>query len=109
MPPSGPSFGVGAGAGVVSCAGSLQVSVEGVGAASGEVEGSGPVFQAHGLVDLAPHSRASVVILAGYRSARASSVEVDGVSIQNAQGDDYNVDYSGLIVAAHLRLRLAAQ
>ena len=105
---SGPSFGIGAGAGIVSSAGDVEVSLTGLGAASGDVEGSGPLLQVFGLVDFAPRSRASVVVLGGYRYAKASSVKLDGVPIENQDGSDFDVDYSGLIVGAELRIRLSS-
>jgi hypothetical protein len=100
---AGPAFGLGGGAGIVSTAGELNLTITGLGSASGEIEGSGPLFQAYALVDFTPRSRVSALALAGYRHARASSVKLDDEPLFGES--DYDVDYSGLIVSASFRIR----
>jgi hypothetical protein len=97
-------FGAGMGAGAVSSAGEISLAVTGVGAASGNVEGTGPLFQGYVFAELPIGTRAFLVPLAGYRYAKISSVELDGAPIQNPDGSDYSVDYSGFVAELGLRL-----
>lgn len=101
-----PSFGVGAGVGFVSSAGTVELSVPG-GGTTGHTDGFGPLFQGYGIVDLAPTSRVSVVITAGYRWAKATSVQIDGTPLFAADGTYYDANYSGLVIAAGLRVHLS--
>ncbi|MFH1278547.1 MAG: hypothetical protein ABIK65_09230 [Candidatus Eisenbacteria bacterium] len=100
------SGGIGAGGGLVVSSGEVGLTVTGVGSVSGDTEGSGPLLQGYGFIDLPLSPRVSIIPSAGYRYAKVSSLEIDGLPVYNADGSDYSVDYSGVFLSASIRFLL---
>jgi hypothetical protein len=96
-------FGSGVGAGIVSLAGEASISLSGVGAVTGDLGGSGPLFQGYLFAEIPIGPRVTMVPLAGYRYAKVASVEIEGQPLYNPDGSDYSADYSGIVVAVGFR------
>jgi len=100
----GLDFWIGVGAGIVSAAGDVQVSITGEGAATGSFEGTGPVVEALVYFDVELSPGISFYPEAGLRYARVGGVKVDGTRVFNADGDEYSLDYSGAFITIGLKL-----
>lgn len=96
---------VGAGAGIVSEAGSLSLTVTGVGSVKGALSGTGPMAEGHAGVDVWTAPGFAITIDAGYRYAKVGEVKTQGQTIYNADGSKYTIDYSGVALRLGLEVR----
>lgn len=103
-------LGVNGSVGLVSAAGEVRFSISDVGSLSGDVSGSGPLFGGALVGELWSRSgRAALAISAGYRYAKIGSIKVADVKVQNEDGSDYALDYSGITLRVGARLALGGQ
>jgi hypothetical protein len=98
---------VGAAAGLVSESGSVSLSVAGVGSASGEAKGTGPVLEAFAGGDWSASPRFAVVGSLGYRYAKIGEVKGQANQvIYNPDGSKYTIDFSGFLLRLGIRVGL---
>jgi hypothetical protein len=98
------SFGIGVGAGLVQAAGDISMSVSGVGAASADVSGYGPLVEAFLVADVWANKYFAISPSVGYRYAKVGSFKMDGATTYNADGSKMSIDYSG--VSARLAVKV---
>ncbi len=110
LPTPGPvGARLGLGAGIVSLAGEEKLSVTGLGSASTDITGTGPMFKVYGNVEVKAAPRLSVLGSLGYRYAKVSKgdVKVDlDRSILAAYGPGFAVDHSGVFLRAGVKVGL---
>lgn len=106
--PSESPFKIGfAGAiGLAMAAGEIRYTESGEGSFSGDVEGSGVLFQGQLVGDY--YAAPTVVICpsVGYRLAKIGEFEVDNDIVYNDDGSKMELDYSGLILRLGLKFLL---
>lgn len=97
---------VGFGVGFVTEAGSVTVSASGVGSQSGDVSGSGGLFE--GLIggELWAAPQFAITMDGGFRYAKVSEVKVEDVVVRNADGSKYTIDYTGVLVRLGVKVAL---
>jgi hypothetical protein len=95
-------------AGMVSAAGDVKISITGVGAASGDVTGSGLMFEGRAFGDLYAMPRLILTPSIGYRIAKISEFEVADQTVFNADGSKMALDYSGLTLRIALKIVLSS-
>jgi len=100
--------GLGVSGGVVLAAGTVDLSVAGVGTVSGELSGSGPYFDAHVSLDLPLGTLVALTPVIGYRYANVTEVELDDQPVYTDSGEKYDVDYSGFLLRVGLRIMLSS-
>ena len=106
--PAGSSGGyLGAALGVVSEAGSVTLSVTGVGSQSVDLHGSSPLFELYGGGEWWTNGPLALSGSLGYRFAKITEIEANGETVLTASGDKYTIDYSGLFLRAGLRFAFA--
>lgn len=99
-------FGLGAGVGLYSASGTVEVSGGG-GAFSDGATGSGVGFHLLGVMDYAATSQVHLGVRAGYRKAKTSDLENSaGVKLLNTDGSDAQADWSGLMTRVGVTLML---
>lgn len=98
--------GINVGAGIVRSAAHVDLAILGTDPTSAALDGSGLFVQGGASTRYSMGSRASLVLSGGYRYAKAKSIKVDGSNIQDAFGDGYELDYSGLFAGAEIRVRV---
>lgn len=91
-------FGVGAGGGVYSSAGSLRTYDSGTATEETvDLEGTGAGFHGVGAADVTLSNVSHLEVSIGYRYAKTSDLKVAGVKAQNSDGSDSKLDWSGLV------------
>lgn len=107
-PTPGPlKLGAGALVGVVSAAGDvLQAGIPGFTDVVGEVSGSGPMFEGYAVADLWFTPIMALSPAVGYRYAKISEVKLNDTVVQNLDGSDLSLDYSGYYLRLGLKLSL---
>jgi len=106
-PTPGPlKLGAGASAGMVSSAGDVVLSLAGLNDVVGSVSGSGPMFEGYAVADLWFSPIMALSPAVGYRHAKISEVKLDGTTVQNPDGSDYSLDYSGYFMRLSLKISL---
>jgi len=94
---------VGVGVGVVSEAGSISFPPVGSGSSSGDLTGSGPLFEFIWGTDFDAGPRAQVSIEFSLRYAVATGISLNGEPLLDAGGDESSIDYSGGMIRLRLR------
>lgn len=93
--------------GSVISAGSISLTVTGVGSSSGDLEGSGLALEGGGGVSIQATPMIAFTGMAGYRHASVDQVELDGIRIYDTSGGEYTIDYSGLFLRLGMTVALA--
>ncbi len=100
---------LGLGAGVISLAGKEELTVVGIGSASNDISGSGPMVKFYGSLELHAASQFSILGSVGYRYAKISKGDVhvnESESILASYAPGFAVDHSGIFFRAGLRFAL---
>jgi len=90
-------LGLSGGVGLVACGGSADWYVADIGSLAVEMSGRGLLVQATVSLDVPIAEQFHFSPYVGYRHARVASVDVDGRSWIASSGDDYSIDYSGVL------------
>jgi hypothetical protein len=78
----------------------------GVGSATGDITGSGPLVEGYLGGDWWASPQFAITGSAGYRYAKISEIKVDGNIVYLTTGEKEAMDYSGVFVRAGVRLAL---
>ena len=106
LPPSEKTarFGFGGNLGMISSAGSLDISTLGQIPDRADISGSGILIAGFGALDLSISKSASVFSNLGYRFASINEVEINDVTWKTDNGDDYKLDYNGIFFRVGLKV-----
>lgn len=107
LPSPGPlKIGFGGGLGMISSAGSMNIAIQGLGAASGDISGSGILAEARVFGDY--HATPMIVLSpsVGYRYTKVPSCKIEGQQVYNADGSKLSIDYSGIILRAGIKFMI---
>ena len=96
---------IGVAGGLVSESGSIELSAPGFGTLTGDLEGSGPLFETYAAGDWWAAPQFAVTGSLGYRYAKIGEVKIQGQTVQNVDGSKYTIDYGGF--NARLGLKVA--
>jgi hypothetical protein len=99
-------LGLGAGAGYYNCTGRASATASGT-TLSTTLDGSGFGAHGEGVGEIRLSSLIRVEVGAGYRFARTTDVEAEGMTLLNADGSKSRVDWSGVTARAGLAVSLS--
>ena len=97
---------LGGSAGLIRDAGSVTVAVTGTGSVSGDVEGSGGLFELFAGGDWWAGARFALTGSGGYRYAKISENKVNGDTVYLANGQKESIDYSGIFARLGFKVAL---
>lgn len=100
--------GIGAGLGLYTSAGSVGADSAGIGFQL-DLDGSGIGFHGAASLDVGISPNVHFEALAGYRYAKTSDVEVGGSKAYTADGDEAQLDWSGLMSRVGLTFYIGPQ
>ncbi len=72
----------------------------------GDVSGSGPLFEGYASADLWFTPMMAISPALGYRYAKISEVKIGETTVQNLDGSDFTLDYSGYFMRLSLKIGL---
>ncbi|HEX7078222.1 MAG TPA: hypothetical protein VF363_07370 [Candidatus Eisenbacteria bacterium] len=103
-------FGFGAGGGLYSSAGSLRTyDSTTLQEETEDMKGTGVGFHGVGAADVTLSSVSHLDVSVGYRYAKTTDVKVAGTKVQNSDGSDSKLDWSGLVTRVGLSFYFGAK
>jgi hypothetical protein len=106
LPPSPKTvrFGFGGNVGMISSAGSIDLSVSGEEPIRGDFSGSGLLVAGFAAMDWSLSESVAVFGNAGYRYASIGSFDVEDIKVTKPDGSDYALDYNGVFLRVGLKV-----